>query len=593
MEKTMMRTNFSRFATAALTILLGQLFCQAQIITSVAGGGDSNSPGDGGLATNGSLSEPTGVAFDAFGNLNIADYMNNRIRKVDLNGIITTVAGNGTPDSSGDGGLATSAAIHLPWGVAVNGAGKIYFAERINNRVRRVDPAGIITTIAGTGSPGFFADRGPANHAQLYNPEGLCVDSAGNLYIADTVNKRIRMVGLDGNIRTVAGSGSPNSSGDGGLATDAALSSPAAVFVGNSGNMYIAEGNKIRKVNSAGATGDGGPAASATLQAPYGVTVDGAGNVYIGDTSNNRVRKVDTSGTITTIAGGHIGAIGDGGPAVDANVRMPIGLALDCSGNLYIADNAHNLIRKVAGIALAAGPAICAVLNGASLQPGITPNAGATIKGSNLASTTDTWDKAIVGGNLPTALDGVSVTIGGKSAYIYYVSAGQINLVVPDIGFGPQQVIVSNSSVSSAPFTVASSQYGPAFLSWPGNQAVATRQDFGWAVKNGTFAGTTTVAAKPGDVIILWGTGFGPTSPVAPVGVQVPSDKTYSTSLLPAVTINNVPATVYGAALAPGLAALYQVAIQVPESLPNGDWPITTGIGGVQSPSGVVLSVQK
>ena len=189
-------------------------------------------------------------------------------------------------------------------------------------------------------------------------------------------------------------------------------------------------------------------------------------------------------------------------------------------------------------------------------------------------------------------LDGVSVTIGGKLAYLNYISPGQINLVVPDVGPGPMQVTVANSGGTSTALTVTSSQYGPAFFAWPGNQAVATRQDFSYAAKAGTFAGLNTVAAKPGDVIILWGTGFGPTTPPAPAGAQVPSDQTYSTSLLPAVTIDNLPATVYGAALAPGFAGLYQVAIQVPNSLADGDWPIVASIGGAASPGGMVLSVK-
>ena len=135
--------------------------------------------------------------------------------------------------------------------------------------------------------------------------------------------------------------------------------------------------------------------------------------------------------------------------------------------------------------------------------------------------------------------------------------------------------------------------FGPAFFTWPGGQAVATRQDFSWAVKAGTFAGTNTIPAKPNDVIILWGTGFGPTTPAPPAGVQVPGDKTYSTSTLPTVTINNILAKVYGAALAPGFAGLYQVAIQVPDTLVDGDWPVVATIGGVESPTGVVLSIKK
>lgn len=193
---------------------------------------------------------------------------------------------------------------------------------------------------------------------------------------------------------------------------------------------------------------------------------------------------------------------------------------------------------------------------------------------------------------LPTSLDGVTVLFNGKPAYLTYVSPTQINLIVPDISAGTTPVVLTNNGTSpTGLFNTPIGLYGPAFFTWPGAQAVATRQDYSYAVKNGTFSGLTTVSAQPGDVIILWGTGFGPTTPGAPPGIPVPSDKIYSTSTAPAVTINNVTAAVYGAALAPGYAGLYQVAIQVPTSLADGDWPIVASIGGVQSPSGVILSV--
>jgi uncharacterized protein (TIGR03437 family) len=597
----MIQTNRARIAVAVFAGLLFQPVSQAQIVTIVAGGNPS-ATGDGGLATNASLTEPTAVAFDSLGNLYIADYMDNRIRKVDTKGIITTVAGNGTADSTGDGGPAVSAAIHLPWGVAVDGQGNVYFTERINNRVRRVDPSGIITTVAGTGIAGFSGDGGPATKAQIYNPFGLATDNAGNLYIADSVNKRIRMVSPDGIIHTVAGNGSPNSSGDGQLATAAAISTPTAVAVDNAGNIFIAAANSIRKVNTAGiistvagsggagATGDGGPATSATMQAPQGVIVDSAGQIFIGDTSNNRVREVNNAGIITSIAGAQSGPVINGGRAANTSIGAE-GLAIDCQENLYVADSAHNLVLKISGLAAPAGPAICQVLNGASLQPGISPNSWATIKGFGLAGATDTWDKAVVNGQLPVGVDGVSVTVGGKPAYIYYVSSSQINFLVPDVPAGPQQVIVTNGALTSPPSIVPVSQYSPAFFAWPGNQAVATRQDFTWAVKNTTFSGTTTIAAKPGEIIIFWGTGFGPTTPAAPFGVQVPADQIYSTSSMPAVTVGNISAPVYGAALAPGDAGLYQVAIQVPGSISDGDWPVQTTVGGLQSPAGVILSI--
>jgi uncharacterized protein (TIGR03437 family) len=231
------------------------------------------------------------------------------------------------------------------------------------------------------------------------------------------------------------------------------------------------------------------------------------------------------------------------------------------------------------------------VVNGASFQSGIVPNSWLTIQGSNLASTTDTWANAIVNGKLPTTLDGVSVNVGGQGAYVYYISPTQINVLAPNIGPGSAQVTVTTASGTSSAATATAQAVQPAFFLWPGSYAVATRQDFSYAVKAGTFGGVTTTPAKPGDVLILWGTGFGPTNPAAPVGVQVPSDQTYSTATSVSVMIGSNAATVYGAALASGFAGLYQVAIQVPASLANGDYPVVATINGVQSPNTTLLTV--
>ncbi len=229
------------------------------------------------------------------------------------------------------------------------------------------------------------------------------------------------------------------------------------------------------------------------------------------------------------------------------------------------------------------------VVNGASFQAGIVPNSWLTIQGANLASTTDSW--TVINGKLPTTLDGVSVNVGGQPAYVYYVSPGQINVLAPNIGPGSMQVTVTNGSATSSAATATSQTTQPAFFLWPGSYAVATRQDFSYAVKAGTFQGVTTTPAKPGDVLILWGTGFGPTSPTAPVGMVVPADQTYSTATPVTVMIGSSAATVYGAALAPGFAGLYQVAIQVPASLANGDYPVVATIGGAPSPSTTLLTV--
>ena len=236
-------------------------------------------------------------------------------------------------------------------------------------------------------------------------------------------------------------------------------------------------------------------------------------------------------------------------------------------------------------------PEITSVVNAAGFQPGIAANSWITIKGTNLASTTGDWSNSVVNGRLPTSLDGVSVAIGGKAAYVYYISPGQLNVLAPDIPAGPVTVTVTTPVGTAVSFASNASPYGPAFFLWPGSQAVATRQDYSYAAKAGTFAGAATVAAKPGEVIILWATGLGPTLPATPSGVSVPLDGSYPTASSPTVTINNAPVTVYGAALAPGSAGLYQIAIQVPGTLAEGDWPIQTTIGGATSPAGIVLSV--
>ena len=237
------------------------------------------------------------------------------------------------------------------------------------------------------------------------------------------------------------------------------------------------------------------------------------------------------------------------------------------------------------------GPTITSVQNGASFQNGFVPGAWMTVKGTNLALVPDTWDRAIVNNQLPTKLDGVSVSIGGQGAYVYFVSPEQINVVVPNVPPGPVNVVVTTDKGTSAPFPATAQTYQPAFFLWNNTYAVATRQDFSYAAKQGTFAGLATVPAKPGDVIILWGTGFGPSNPAAPAGVPVPVSS-FPTANPVTVSVGNQSATVFGAALAPGFAALYQVAIQIPASLADGDYPVVATVAGQSSPATAIITVQ-
>ena len=242
-----------------------------------------------------------------------------------------------------------------------------------------------------------------------------------------------------------------------------------------------------------GFSGDGGPATSAQLFEARAVAVDAAGNVYIADTGNGRVCKVDTSGIITTVAGGGHASPNevDGGPPTGVNVGA-LDVAVDSSGNLYIYGG--NRVYKVSGLSTSTtppgAPAISAngVVNGASFQPGVAANSWVTIQGTNLAAQMDNWSHSIVNGALPTSLDGVSVTMGGKPAYVYFISPGQLNVLAPDVPAGPISVTVTTAAGASAAFSTTASAYGPAFFLWPGSQVVATRQDFTYAAKAGTFA---------------------------------------------------------------------------------------------------------
>ena len=331
------------------------------IISTVAGNGSATYAGDGGAATSASLYTPYGVAFDTAGNFYIADLNNNRIRKVDKNGILTTVAGKSGSGYSGDGGTATNASLHSPANVALDTSGNLFIADSQNNRIRKVAANGIITTVAGNGSATFAGDGGSATNASLNYPNGVVFDAFGNLYIADTDNNRIRKMDTNGIITTAAGNGA-GFSGDGGLATNAILYWPHGVTFDISGNLYIADynNNRIRKMDTngiittvagksgSGYSGDGGTATNSTLYYPEGVSCDTFGSLYIADMDNNRIRKVDTNGIITTVVGkGTAGYSGDGGTPTNASLYHPFGVTCDTSGNLYIADTVNARIRKV------------------------------------------------------------------------------------------------------------------------------------------------------------------------------------------------------------------------------------------------------
>lgn len=337
----------------------------AGVINTFAGGGwvPGIGVGDGGPATQAELGVPSGLAVGPDGSVYIVESVGQRVRRVDASGIITTVAGTGTPGFSGDGGPATSAMLSDPNGVAVASDGTLYIADRSNHRIRRVDANGIITTVAGTGAYGFSGDGGPATLAKLDQPFGVALGADGSLYIADEGNDRIRRVGPDGIITTVAGPGVGGVLGDGGPATQADLSQPWRVAVGPDGSLYIMDrfNFRVRRVGTDGIittvagngtngfSGDDGPATTAQLSAAEDIALGPDGGFYIADRVNYRVRWVGSDGIISTVAGnGTYGFSGDGGLAIRAQLDEPIGLALGPEGGLYIADWFNQRVRRVA-----------------------------------------------------------------------------------------------------------------------------------------------------------------------------------------------------------------------------------------------------
>lgn len=350
-----------------LVLLLFFVAGQAQMATTVAGKGLANFGGDGGVSSAANLNYNSGIAIDKVGNLYIADTRNHRIRKVDvITGIISTVAGNGVSSFGGDGGPAMSAKLSNPTSVAVDDTGNLFIADCYNNRIRKVSATtGIITTVAGNGTAGFSGDGASATTAKLSNPIGIAVDRLGNLYIADPQNQRIRKVSVStGFISTIAGNGTQGFAGDGGLATAANLKYPSSITVDWLSNVYIADqyNNRIRKIDAntgfistivgngiQGYGGDGAAASSASLNLPSSLFIDASGNLYIADQYNNRIRKVNAiTGIINTLAGkGSSGFGGDGGIADSAILNHPTDMAFDGFGNLYISDRDNNRIRKV------------------------------------------------------------------------------------------------------------------------------------------------------------------------------------------------------------------------------------------------------
>ena len=455
---------------------------QTYYINTIAGNGTAGYSGDGGAATSAELGYPYSAVVDTAGNLYIGDYNNNRVRKVSPGGIISTIAGNGIRGFSGDGSAATSAEFYYVNDVIIDGSGNLYIADQDNDRIRKVTPGGIISTIAGGGNSGL-GDGGPATLAELSAPNSLAVDGQGNIYITDNGNQRIRKVTIStGIISTIAGNGTYGYNGDNITATAAELSSPSQIAIDGLGNVYIADfnSNRIRKVTvSTGIistiagngsniySGDGGLATSAGLTSPGGVAVDRAGNIYIADQGNNRIRKINAStGIISTIAGNGVqGFAGDGGIANSAELYNPTKVAVDGSGNVYIADISNQRIRK-----------LCPATSPGSISGSASVNQG----------TSQTYSIAAVSGatsyiwTLPSGWTGsststsITTTVGSTGGTISVAAVNACGYASPQNTLA----VTVNTQTSSQTIYIINYVAGDAQSGYfPGNQGIAT--DFG------------------------------------------------------------------------------------------------------------------
>ncbi len=470
--------------------------------------------GDGGPATAASLNLPRGLAINSAGGVYISDTGNSRVRLVSPAGIISTVAGNGSYGATGDGGQATNASFSDVTDIALDAAGNLYIADASNHRIRKVTPGGIVTTVAGTGVQGSSGDGGLAIDATLNRPISVALDAAGNLYICDSSNHNVRRVSLaSGMIAPYAGNGTAAFSGDGGLATAASLNFPLGVATDKYGYLYIADSgnNSIRRVspggmivtvagtgNLAGFAGDGAAANGALLNIPSDVAVDGSGNLFIADSGNNRVRKVDgPSGIIGTIAGGdNDGFSGDAGPAVNSLLSFPWKLATDPAGAVYIADRVNNRIRKISAgtyVATLAGAPVTSVSAASNaLNASLAPSLIASAYGKGLADSTVNAPLP-----LPATVANVGVIVkdaagNTREAQLYFISANQINYVVPDqTSVGTATVTMTKNGQTVGSGTIQVAAIAPGIFAANGNgQGAASAEAVKYPAQTWQFTGT-------------------------------------------------------------------------------------------------------
>ena len=557
--------------------------------TTFAGDGTFGYGGDGGPALAAVLSGPGGIAIGPDGSLYIADEHNHRVRMVSSAGVISTVAGTGIPAISADGLPATRTALDAPAGLLLDSTGALWIGEYFGNRVRKLQPGGFMQPVAGNGTAGFNGDFRPASTAQLKAPDQTALDAAGNLYIADSGNHRIRKVTPQGMISTYAGTGTPGFAGDGGQASSATLNQPRGVAVDAAGNLFIADTNNncIRKVTPGGLITTVVGSAAFPLSFPRSVTLGSDQNLYIADTGNQRILRLTPAGDLATIAGtGAAGFNGDGGDALSAQFNNPVALAMDAAGNLYVADFDNNRVRKLtpASPAIAAPvalPSTATLVNAASLR------AGPVAPGEIISILADGIGPAVGVFGVDTLLSETQVLFDGRPAPLIYVQQSQIKVQVPYevAGLLRTQVQVFHSGALKVDVTVPVAPAAPGIFTLSGGTGPA--QIF---LQDGSLNSATN-PADPGSLITIYATGEGQTNPPG-------TDGTRSTDPCPQpvgqldLRIGGRPAEIVFVAAGSGAPGILQINARIPTIVGSGAITLSLAVDSALSQDGVTVFVK-
>jgi uncharacterized protein (TIGR03437 family) len=540
----------------------------AGIINTVAGNGASGFYGIGGTATNAKFGSVEGVAADGSGNLFVADPVDNSVLKISAAGIVTVAAGNGTYGFSGDGGQAALAELAGPEAVAVDGAGDLFIADTYNGRIRKVTPNGIITTVAGNGDAGYAGDGGQALNAEIARPVGVAVDGLGNIFILDSTNSVVRKVAANSVITTFAGNGTAGYSGDNGPAIKAMLNSPMGLAVDTAGDVFIADSYNyaVRKVSTSGMITTVAGGSYTLLDEPTSVAVDGAGNLYIAD--DEAIQRISaTTGVAAIAVPGYAYAI-----------------AVDTQGDVFVADSSSNSIRKVTPTSQTV--MIASVVDAASERAGsVSPGEIIVIYGGGMGPVAGVT-AAPVNGAFGTTLAGTTVTINGIAAPVFYASATQVNAIVPyEVSGATAGITVAYQGGVSSAVSVPAAASSPSLFTY---NATGAGQAAAFNVVDGSLNSATN-PVKIGGYIELFATGAGQTSPGGVDGklatVPLPSPVAAVSA-----TVGGFPAVVQYKGAVPGAVdGLMQLNLLVPAGVATGGYvPVVLTVGNEQTVNGAV-----